>query len=149
MWGEIAQLLIALPIAVGLVFAVPRQSARAWAMWLLVCIMYAAVQGIGQGIVSYYVPEQVVLWTKEHQLELAKDETGNVAAVVVNKPPRQGWTTRRREQRGGVAGAILILAVAVLVLLWRAEREGLSATNRRQEFRARNRHLFASFWACR
>src|SRR5262249_42766327 len=57
MWGEVAVLLATLAVAVGLSFLVTRRAARAWAVWLLVCLMAASLAGLGGAPVGRPGPE--------------------------------------------------------------------------------------------
>src|SRR5262249_40888300 len=86
MWEEIIQLLIALPVAAALLLLVPRHAARAWAVWLLICLIAVSLQGIAQGVFNYYNPDRLYLLTKENDLEFQRDKAGEVAVVVVNNP---------------------------------------------------------------
>jgi hypothetical protein len=121
MWGEIIQLLISLPVAAALFFLVPRRATRAWAIWLVVCLMAVSLQGIAQEVYTYYHQDRLYLLTKDNQLEFQKDEAGEVASVMVNNPPEGVRTSRPRQQPVLVTGSSLLLAVVILVLLLRGE----------------------------
>jgi hypothetical protein len=121
MGGEIISLLIALPIAAALLLLVPRRAARAWAIWLLVCLMAGSLQWIGQAVYGSYHPEKFSLFTWDNQLEFQKNQAGEVTSVVVNNPPEQRRSSGSHQQAVTVAGSSLLFAFAILTLLLRAE----------------------------
>jgi hypothetical protein len=120
MWDEVIELLIALPIAAALLLLVPRRVSRAWAIWLLICLVAVSLQWIGQGVYAYYNPDRLSLSIKENQVEIQKDQAGEVASVVVNHPPAYSRLSRS-PQPVRIAGSSLLLACAALLLLLRAE----------------------------
>ncbi len=120
MWGEIIQLLVGLPVAAGLLSLIPRPVARAWAVWLLVCLIVVGIQAVGQEVFSRCNPEPLRLATKENDLDFIKNEAGDVAEVVVHNPWEGYQASRMREQSLAVASSSVLLAFAVLFLVLRA-----------------------------
>lgn len=121
MVSEIIQLLIALPVVAALLMLVPRHASRAWAIWLLICLIAVSLQGIGQGVFNHYNPDKVSLFTSDTELDFLKDQAGELAGVIINYPPEGVASSRVREQSLIVAGNSLLFACAILLLLLRAE----------------------------
>jgi hypothetical protein len=121
MWGGIAHLLIALPVAAALQLLIPRRFARAWAVWLLVCLIAGSLQWIGQGVYSHYHPDRLFLSTKGNQLEFQKDQAGEVTGVVVDNPPENFRASGSPQRSVSIAVGTLGLAFVILLLLLRAE----------------------------
>jgi hypothetical protein len=93
MWSDLGQLLLALVIGLGLVLLIPRHVARAWAVWLLLCLVAISIQGIGQEMLNRYFPEE---------------------------PPGPFRARTLLQQPGGFAGGVLLSALAILILVLRA-----------------------------
>jgi hypothetical protein len=121
MGGEIIQLLIGLAFAAWLLLLVPRRVSRAWAIWLLICLIAGSLQWVGLAVYTYDNQDRLYLSTKGNQLEFQKDQAGEVASVVVNRPPEHCRASRNYQQSMAIAGSSLALAFAVLLLLLRAE----------------------------
>jgi hypothetical protein len=124
MWSEIAEFLLALPVAALLLYLVPRRAARAWAGWLLVCLMAVSLQGIAQGVYRHYVPDRLRLFTGENELEFQKDRDGEITSILVKNPPEGCRGSRAPFQHLTISGGSLLLAFAALLLLLRAEPKG-------------------------
>ncbi|MDY0165881.1 MAG: hypothetical protein RBS80_05010 [Thermoguttaceae bacterium] len=121
MLSEIIQIVIALPVVAALLLLVPRRAARAWAVWLLICLIAVSLHGIGQGVLNHYNPHKLYLFTSHDELDFLRDQSGELAGVVINDPPEGFPASRIREQPVIVAGRSLLLACAILLLLLRAE----------------------------
>jgi hypothetical protein len=127
MISEIIEILIGVPVVAGLVLLVPRRAARAWAVWLLICLIVLSIQGMGLGVFSHYDADEMVLFTNDNELEFLKNQAGELVGVAISDPPKGFTASHLGELPVILAGNSLLFACAILLLLLRAESAEPSA----------------------
>jgi hypothetical protein len=124
MWSLTIEFLLSLGVAAALQLLVPRRYCQAWAIWLLICLAAVNLGWIGQDLHNYYYPEKVLLFPDRNELEIQKNNAGEVVAVVVNQPTDKFSASRSRfnfEQRLRSYSGSIGIACVVILLLVRAE----------------------------